>query len=286
MAKRKTPAAPPPERRQMTVEEMRKANGIIQRRIDDLNDFNPAAASEDAVVALERSIAESLERAFGKDSSDYFRFLPAAQLDNAPITMSPLGDRYPRDTKRYWTEGKASALSTLNGAMSMLRERIADAGPDAAHPPSAEAAIDPDHIFIVHGRDGEVKNAVARFITTLGLTPIILDEQANQGRTVIEKFEDHSDVRYAVVLLTPDDIGGLVGGAQKPRARQNVVLELGFFAGKLGRKRVCAIVRGSDLEVPSDIAGLVSTAYEDEWKLKLARELKAAGYDIDMNNAL
>ena len=103
--------------------------------------------------------------------------------------------------------------------------------------------------------------------------------------TIIEKFEKHSDVGFAVVLLTPDDEGALSGQSPKPRARQNVVFELGFFAGKLGRKYVHAIVRGSDLELPSDIDGVIWSRYEDDWKLRLAREMKVAGYEIDMNKA-
>jgi predicted nucleotide-binding protein len=283
MAKRTKSPPPPPAPRELTLDQMRKGIEIIKRRIEELNQFNPAAASDDQVEALGLSIEETVERIFGRDTSDYNRFVGAARLDNGPLILGG----GPRDTRRYWMEGKASALSTLKGAVRVLEERIADADPaDTSPPAKVETTIDPDHIFIVHGHDGDVKNAVARFIEALGLKPIILDEQPNQGRTVIEKFEDHSNVRYAVVLLTPDDVGGPKGSSLKPRARQNVVLELGFFAGRLGRGGVCAIVRGSDIEVPSDLGGLVWTAYEGDWKLKLARELKAAGYDIDMNKAL
>jgi predicted nucleotide-binding protein len=142
-------------------------------------------------------------------------------------------------------------------------------------------------VFIVHGHDGEARETVARFLEKLGLQAIILHEQANQGRTVIEKVEAHSDVSFAVVLLTPDDVGHVKGGVPAPRARQNVLLELGYFIGRLGRSRVCALKRG-ELDIPSDFAGVVweSMGSDNGWKLALARELKVAGHDIDLNKAV
>jgi len=101
--------------------------------------------------------------------------------------------------------------------------------------------------------------------------------------TVIEKIEKYSDVDFAVVLLTPDDIGGKKGDADlQPRARQNVILELGYFISKLSRANVCALKKG-DVETPSDFAGVVYTPMDEAggWKLTLARELKAAGISID-----
>jgi hypothetical protein len=92
--------------------------------------------------------------------------------------------------------------------------------------------------FIVHGRDDGAREAVARYVEKLGFEAIILHEQANQGRTIIEKIEAHRDVGFAVVLLTPDDVGSIKGEALQPRARQNVLLELGYFVGRLGRSRV------------------------------------------------
>ena len=142
-------------------------------------------------------------------------------------------------------------------------------------------------VFIVHGHDDGARESVARFLERIGLEAIILHEQANQGRTVIEKVVAHGDVGFAVVLLTPDDEGCVKGGTPEPRPRQNVLLELGYFIGRLGRDKVCALKRG-ELEIPSDFAGVVWEQMDnnDGWKQSLARELKAAGHAIDWNKVM
>ncbi|TAL90227.1 MAG: DNA-binding protein [Candidimonas sp.] len=144
-------------------------------------------------------------------------------------------------------------------------------------------------VFIVHGHDDGVKETVARYLSKLGLDPVILHEQPNKGRTIIEKFEELADVAFAVVLFTGDDMGYPKGKADSanPRARQNVVLELGFFLGALGRKHVCVLYRDG-VEVPSDYSGVLYEQFDDKgaWRMKLALELKAAGLDVDLNKAI
>lgn len=143
-------------------------------------------------------------------------------------------------------------------------------------------------IFIVHGHDDEMKVKVAYLISKLGLNPIILNEQANGGKTIIEKFEEHSQkVNYAIVLMSnKDDLGRSIQEEKlKPRARQNVILELGYFIGQLGRNRVC-VLKMEDVEAPSDILGIVYTAYSNksnDWQHAVAKELSAAGFDVDYN---
>jgi predicted nucleotide-binding protein len=145
-------------------------------------------------------------------------------------------------------------------------------------------------VFIVHGHDNEMKQYVARVLTQLGLVPNILHEKPNQGRTIIEKLEANtSDVGFAVVLLSPDDMAYIRSQTPeqaRPRARQNVVLELGYFIAKLGREKVMPLYKGAEaFELPSDIAGVVYTPFDDagHWRYALADELKAAGYTIDKN---
>lgn len=140
-------------------------------------------------------------------------------------------------------------------------------------------------VFIVHGRDNEAKLEVARYLEKLKLNPIILHEQASEGKTIIEKIEEYTDVRYAVVLYTPCDIGALKGSSSeelKDRARQNVVFEHGYIMGKIGRNKVAALVKGN-IETPNDISGVVYISMNNNWQIDLAKELRAAGYEIDFN---
>ncbi|WP_284554499.1 nucleotide-binding protein [Lelliottia sp. T2.26D-8] len=140
-------------------------------------------------------------------------------------------------------------------------------------------------VFIVHGRDNEAKQEVARFISDLGLEPIVLHEQASQGRTIIEKIERYTnDADFALVLYTACDHGrGAYETKVSPRnrARQNVVFEHGYLMAKLGRENVCALVKG-DIETPNDISGVVYVSLDSSggWKISVMTELKSCGYDL------
>jgi predicted nucleotide-binding protein len=145
-------------------------------------------------------------------------------------------------------------------------------------------------VFLVHGHDEGAKHNVARFLEQLGIKPVILQEQINRGMTVIEKFEAFaSRAGFAVILMTPDDYGYPATSEQekKHRPRQNVVLELGYFATKLGRGKTFVLIKG-ELEMPSDVMGLVYEQMDrsEGWKMRLARELKAAGFEVDLNRAI
>lgn len=161
--------------------------------------------------------------------------------------------------------------------------------PVASRPVGARTHETNKRVFVVHGHDDGAKEAVARYLDKLELDTLVLHEQPNRGRTVIEKFEAHSDVAFAVVLFTADDVGYPTGKANdaKARARQNVVLELGFFMAALGRDRVCVLYK-SGVEIPSDYAGVLYHQMDDAgaWRFLLAREIKAAGLDVDLNKAI
>lgn len=143
-------------------------------------------------------------------------------------------------------------------------------------------------VFIVHGRDKQALLEVEGIVRRAGLEPIILSRMPNSGLTLIEKFEKYADVKYAVVLLTPDDVGALfedlpIQSLQYQfRARQNVVFELGFFYGKLGRSNVCCIHKAS-LELPTDINGIAYIPFNEsveEVEFTLLKEFKEAGLEI------
>jgi predicted nucleotide-binding protein len=182
----------------------------------------------------------------------------------------------------FYESPSYKSVETIIGVLRAVQTRLAH-NPEFVQRTRRPTTEMSRKIFIVHGHSG-LEHAVARFITQIGLEPIILHEQPNQGRTVIEKFENYSDVGFAVILLTPDDVGGPRNGAQRPRARQNVILELGYFIGSLGRDRVCALLQ-EGVELPSDILGIVwePLDHHDAWELALAKELRAAKYDFDWN---
>jgi len=145
-------------------------------------------------------------------------------------------------------------------------------------------------VFVVHGHDIELKNDVELFLKSINLEPIVLHRQLDEGLTVIEKFEKHSDVGYAIILLTPDDIGFPVKENDKPeanrlieyRARQNVIFEFGYFVGKLSRKNVCCIYK-EGTQLPSDLNGLIYKPVNvsiEEVGLFIMKELKNAGLNV------
>lgn len=142
-------------------------------------------------------------------------------------------------------------------------------------------------VFLVHGHNERAVHETARFLERLGLVVVVLRELPNSGRSIIEKFIEHSNVEFAVVLLTGDDLGRAAKDESEiltRRARQNVIFELGFFIGKLGRDKVCTLYEPG-VDIPSDYSGVLFTRLDPEglWKLELARELKAAGLPIDLN---
>jgi len=150
----------------------------------------------------------------------------------------------------------------------------------------AKKQLKTSDVFVVHGHNNALKTELARFLEKLGLNPIILHEQPDKGRTIIEKFESYSTVSFAVILLTSDDLGRSkkTSDKEEARARQNVIFELGYFIGKLGRASATAIYEAG-VEIPSDFEGVLYIPLDEDgnWKLNLAKEIKAAGVPVDLN---
>jgi hypothetical protein len=187
-----------------------------------------------------------------------------------------------KDAKEMWELGKRQWTNILNTIDNGIR------GPSIFADLEQGKGRHSERIFIVHGHDSRMLLSVERWIRKLGIEPIILHQQPDQGRTIIEKIEAYSDVGFAIVLLSPDDEGRRMKTQVKfkPRVRQNVILELGYFIGKLGRDKVHAIYREQkDLELPSDFLGVLYTPFKKakDWQSKIARELEAAGYSTDKN---
>lgn len=181
-------------------------------------------------------------------------------------------------------EGAEALLASLTKALA--NAMLARSRPrDPQHQPRHNGR----KVFLVHGHDEEAKLQVMVFIIQLGLVPIVLSEQALDGSTIIEQIERHGGADFAVAIMTPDDFGGSKREPDKvsDRARQNVIFEMGYFIGRLSRARVRVLCK-EGIEILSDFHGVLYIQMDigGGWKLKLARELKESGFDINLNNAL
>jgi predicted nucleotide-binding protein len=216
---------------------------------------------------------------------EYFGFAPGDTVSAGDV-LQFLG------TNDRWTVIDTETQVAMNKPVQIKAfvEKLKAGSSLPLAPARAVAPTGSQKVFIVHGQDEEAKLAVQVLLQRLGLQGVVLHEQPNKGRTIIEKFEDHADVDFAVVLLTPDDVGGPAEAprdALKARARQNVLFELGYFFAKLQRGHVCALLKG-DVEIPSDISGIIWVRMDQAkaWQNDLARELHGAGLKVDMNRLL
>lgn len=226
-------------------------------------------------------------RALGRHSDRHYSFLNAG-----PWVGCLVGDYDPHSEIGVRRQQLGDKIANLESSVEVLKLDLELTNEPTGSLPTvtASAQTNDSKVFLVHGHDHSALHAVARFIEHLDLVPIVLHEQPSKGRTLIEKFVEHSHVGFAVVLLTPDDVGRSVkatAAEEQPRARQNVIMELGYFLGKVGRDKVCPLyVTG--VEIPSDYVGTAYVALDDAgaWKLTLARELRAAGFSVDLNKAI
>lgn len=192
--------------------------------------------------------------------------------------------------RRYFASQVDEAVAIIEAAIFELGLVAEDDTVVAAMPAGDRTAVaESGTIFVVHGHSEAAKYQVVRVLDkATDRDAVILHEQANKGATVLEKFEHHAaTAAYAVILLTADDVGGVAAHAATeqvlaPRGRQNVIFEMGFFFGMLGRKRV-AVLYEPGVELPADLGGLVYIELDASgaWKSALAKELAAAGIPVD-----
>ena len=263
-----------------------KAQAIdrIQRAVDTIPKLMSMPYSSQEFTKWHRNTEIAIEYTFNENPRHIKIF---SSIGYSPMVIFP--DTHDHQFQETYMDGLQRARAILE---SMIEE-IEEYWPDDVQPqtvngqPSVSEPIASNRVFVVHGRDEAAKQTMARYLEGLGLEHVILQEQPNEGRTIIEKFEEESQtVGFAVVLGTPDDIGALAIDKDnlRPRMRQNVVFELGYFAAALGRKRVCVLLKGG-VERPSDYDGVIYIPFDDGegWKLTLGRELKAAGFTVDLN---
>jgi hypothetical protein len=286
MATRKNPTPPLIGAPEISLED--GINLLNQQilRAEQLLASRPIAA--DAISSWDLLTKNFLSKAFGNFSPNVSAVIDIGRFGGFPMNAGP----------EWWENHNAKTLSSkvsrLRGLVELLETEIRLGGGSSVL--SGEPAVPKvlpqlgRRVFLVHGHHDGLLHEAARYLEKLKLEPVILREQPSAGRTIIEKFVDFADVAYAVVLLTPDDRGGMIKDSfetQRPRSRQNVILELGYFLGKLGRNRVTAL-HIEDIEIPSDYSGVAFVGVDERgaWRHELARELKAAGLEIDMNLAL
>lgn len=251
-----------------------KLKGIIDE-IDDLISHHVRSFAP-AFEAWHTKAERFLIKKYGKDSLEHKKF---CDTHFAPLIWC--GQDEDEDA-RISIKCCAEGLRSCKAVFETYLEDIVEENKATPQVVSNTLPSNMDRIFIVHGHDGELKQSVARIIEKQGIEAIILSEQANKGRTIIEKFEDYSDVGGAICLFTADDYGRAKKDiTDSTRARQNVVLETGYFMGKLGRDHV-VLLADKGIEMPSDLSGVVYTNTA-KWEIDLLKELKEIGYTIDFN---
>ena len=282
--------APPPTELIVSVDEFKK---ILEERIqigEDILNYKVQTQSEfdsntEDYNQWDDYNSEYLKQSFNNEYNEY-----KDRYDKCAMFVGfATGAQTPSDKLKIFkekVESKTTNLKKLLGKADLLKCSVGTKNSPSTK--KMETATETNNIFIVHGHDERTKLDVARTIEKLGLNPIILSEQPNQGQTIIEKFELHSNVGFAIVLLTADDLGKTkTDEEEKYRARQNVILEMGYFIGKLGRNKVFPLYENG-VELPSDLHGVLYNPIDEanSWKFRLAKELKAAGYYVDANNLL
>lgn len=249
---------------------------IIEGQKFTWNNFATHSANNfpDAVkpdyIAWKTKAETLLENMFGKTSPVFQTFLKSKKF------------RVIGSYRDQFDGAQSYIIGALNSAIDLLDFKTIEN--------SKEGIKNTKKVFIVHGHDEELKNQIEIFLNDVGLEPIVLHRQADQGQTVIEKFEANSDVSYAFILMTPDDVTYLSSEESKPDnerrkisvARPNVIFEFGYFIGKLGRKRVCCIYKDG-VTVPTDINGFIYKKVDknvEEVAFRIIKDLKAIGIEL------
>ena len=245
------------------IDKKQEAFEVLNKKMNTWDDYNK----------------EFLKQAFDDPNNEYWEsYINAGYTHFGDIKSEVKGDFYL--TLRGLIQDKLDDLNNLNNKAELIKSI------DKTESKTKSQELSKEEVFIVHGHDEEAKAKTARFIQKLGFKPIILHEQASSGKTIIEKIESYSNVGFGIVLYTPCDVGSVKRASLelKKRARQNVVFEHGFLIGKIGRKNVCALVKG-DIETPNDISGVVYITMDngEGWEFQIAKEMKKSGYTVDMN---
>lgn len=237
--------------------------GGIDVAVLDIRLENDDDERDQSGLTLAKNVARSIPKIIVTSfpSYDYVREALRPQLDGLPVAVKFLA----RD------EGLVAVREAIEDILGIVSAQ--------------KAGIPPRHkVFVAHGHDLQIRDIVNDFLRSVGLEPINLAEEPDRGDTIIEKFERYSkEANFALALFTADDEGHVKGKAvdKKPRARQNVVFEFGYFLAKLGRNRARLLLQ-QGVEIPSNISGMlyIQMNSDGKWRSQLIREFKDAGLPV------
>jgi predicted nucleotide-binding protein len=282
----------------MSQPQKSEALAILRKALEKIPDLRQLGRGKPEFEKWRRNTEIAIAEIFGENSQNVRDFI---KIHYSPIIMfSNTTDAMFQKAYHNGLDSASSVLQSMIKEVEKYWDEDAILKPEklekAEKPNKPEKSVDfpavlhelrkADEIFIIHGQDKSVMENVAEFITKLGLEPIILHDQSGQGRTIIEELEQHTRIGFALVILTPDETCSLneAGSEGKLHARQDVIFEFGYFLGRLGRQRVCALA-GENVEVPSDYPGVLYIPLDtaEAWKIRILKVLKTAGYKVDAN---
>lgn len=193
-----------------------------------------------------------------------------------------------RGVLNYWPKKGTVQFQGRPDAQAKLQAAMAGDSSTEEPRPVANQKDERTKIFIVHGHDTQALEQLELILRRLGLDPFILQNNDGGGNTIIEALEQqiYAEAAFGIVLMTPDDYGYAKAEgdeATRPRARQNVILEMGMVLASLGRDRMAILKKGA-LEHPSDVDGVLRLDFNDHVKevaTRLATRMKKAGIEID-----
>ncbi|WP_411165158.1 TIR domain-containing protein [Klebsiella oxytoca] len=254
---------------------------LLQKSINDNNDLEQFNADYRKWSDFN---SELLKRSFTNE--DFKVEYEGGVFGGISLYEPSLGEKISDSTRRL--QGKIRKLESIMERLELIPISSHVAEENIEMPQNS--VVKTKKVFIVHGRDEVSKTNLEVFLREIGLEPIVLHRQADVGQTVIEKFEANSDVGFAFILLTPDEIAYLSPEDSLPddkrqkelRARPNVMFEFGYFVGKLGRSKVCCLYTG-DVVIPSDLNGLIYKKYNssiEEVAYSIMKDLRATGYAV------
>jgi predicted nucleotide-binding protein len=263
---------------------MEEAESVLARHIDEGREFLVRlAGSEETYEEWKRRRRQWVELTREGLTHVYSSDVEADEFSRAARPKKVLGGVHWTQEYEWYFMATQSAVDALESLKKRLFYAVAPGAPPATPPSTPPAPVSGNTvIFLVHGHDHATREEVARFLEKRGSHDVmILDEQPGKSMTLIEKLEHYaSGAGHAVVLFTADDVGAAKGVTSlAPRARENVVLELGWFCGHLGRAGV-TLLHATGVDVPSDFAGVSYVPLDADWKTKLVDELTAAGLDM------